>query len=188
MLAIYGIGLMFVAFWGIQEGLGGATLAAGFCLVVYQISRWAMGAAKRFFTKFSNNYEGHFDLSFLLTLEGRISRSHYLFGMALWHATAFLVVIALTNDWGDRLTGTQVLFIYVPFAALTIPLIVKRLHDLDMSLWWIAALPVPLVGLIVGVNMLFVRGTSRDTKNGPLSPPIFLKRKTLSHDKDRVAA
>jgi uncharacterized membrane protein YhaH (DUF805 family) len=92
------------------------------------------------------------DLSFawyFLSLKGRISRREFWLGQALLIVLVLLLEIKLTAYFlavrqpssSDELAFTLVLPFYFINAAMFWPvtaIVVKRLHDLNLSGWWVA--------------------------------------------------
>jgi uncharacterized membrane protein YhaH (DUF805 family) len=44
--------------------------------------------------------------------------------------------------------------------------VIRRLHDLNMSSWWLIAAFVPFLNIYVGLKLLFVKGSSKPNKYG----------------------
>ncbi len=53
--------------------------------------------------------------------------------------------------------------LFLPSLAVT----VRRLHDTDRSGWWILIFFIPIVGVIVAVVFLALKGTEGDNRFGP---------------------
>jgi uncharacterized membrane protein YhaH (DUF805 family) len=53
--------------------------------------------------------------------------------------------------------------------------IIRRLHDLSMSSWWLIAALVPFLNLFVGVQLMFFKGSNKANKYGqPLQRTYIL--------------
>ena len=46
-------------------------------------------------------------------------------------------------------------------------LIIRRLHDLNRPAWWCIGVFVPLVNLVLGIYLLFFKGTDGPNDYGP---------------------
>jgi uncharacterized membrane protein YhaH (DUF805 family) len=91
---------------------------------------------------------------------GRASRAEY------WWWVLFTGVVQLLL--GEGLLGTlAVLALIVP----SIAVLVRRLHDLDRSAWFLLVALIPAVGLIVLVVVLALPGTAGSNRYGPPRAP-----------------
>ena len=115
------------------------------------------------------------DWKFLFfTLRGRISRTMFWIG--------FLVLSALT--WGpvllfgaidpptspgpqEAILGVAALLWLILFVFGDIPIGVKRLHDLNMSGWWILFKFLPFGNLLFYLMLGVLKGTSGPNRFGP---------------------
>ena len=97
-------------------------------------------------------------------ISNRINRKRYIKRMlALLGITfilAFLVNFSLLIVGADilaedTLEGALGLLTLIPSLALMI----RRLHDLDRPAWWVIATFVPFLNLVLGLYLLFARGT-----------------------------
>ncbi|MBP5199087.1 MAG: zinc-ribbon domain-containing protein [Schwartzia sp.] len=104
--------------------------------------------------------------------DNRLNRKRYIMrGLALFFGlvvvcTAIGVVLALAgvDDSAIGVIGTLIGF------ASAIPgcmLAVRRLHDLDRPSWWIVGNFVPFVNCVLGLYLLFARGTFGPNQYGP---------------------
>ncbi len=84
-------------------------------------------------------------LSKYATFSGRSSRSAY------WWWTLFTVLVFLGATIGDRAIKTEVISGLTSLALLipSIAVMVRRLHDVDQSGWWVLIGLVPLLGFII---------------------------------------
>ena len=91
---------------------------------------------------------------------GRASRAEY------WWWVLFNGIVQLLL--GESLLGVLAVFaLIVP----SIAVLVRRLHDLDRSAWFLLVALIPAVGLIVLVVMLALPGTAGSNRYGPPRAP-----------------
>jgi len=98
-----------------------------------------------------------------ITFEGRASRSEY------WYFVLFMILCYVAASIIDGVLGLFVLYPLTVLAFL-IPSIaagVRRLHDTDKSGWWMLISLIPLVGFIVLIVLLCLRGTDGENRFGP---------------------
>jgi uncharacterized membrane protein YhaH (DUF805 family) len=105
--------------------------------------------------------------------QGRSSRSEF------WFWILFVVVVELALAAGQMLAwprakalGDVLTFGFFAFwIASVVPnyaVIFRRLHDLDRSGWWLLVMFVPVVGLLVLIYWLSLRGTDGANRYGTL--------------------
>src|SRR5262245_19847359 len=100
-----------------------------------------------------------------VVFSGRAKRSEYWY----WVLFQILLLIALLLADMAVLRNTGVLnaiaslALFLPSLAVT----VRRLHDSAKSGWWILIILVPLVGSIVLLVMMCLRGTDGPNRFGP---------------------
>jgi uncharacterized membrane protein YhaH (DUF805 family) len=93
---------------------------------------------------------------------GRYNRARYFWALLL--AFVPLAIIAYILGYVDAeyhpawSQGAQIFFSFISFAALS-PMAVKRLHDLDKPGVYYWLFLVPLAGPVLGLYLLFQRGT-----------------------------
>lgn len=106
------------------------------------------------------------------TFRGRASRSEYwwfyLFFLLVLTATAILDMALLGYDPANPsaapwLSVVGLLALFLPSLAAAI----RRLHDTDKSGWWYLLTFVPVVGGIVLLIFLLLRGTAGSNRFGP---------------------
>jgi len=104
---------------------------------------------------------------------GRSRRLEYgLFHLAFWIASAALVVLCMAFAAGGSTdpsvsmpspaaSAVAVLWSLFALAAVipSLALAVRRLHDQNMSGWWLLLGVVPLLGIVIGLMMFFAGGT-----------------------------
>lgn len=96
---------------------------------------------------------------------GRMSRSRF-FAWFLIAQIAPLVAtyVALFVD-AENVLAIAV-FVYIALSVIFTFPVVKRLHDLDMSGWYVLALFIPLIGTLLGIVLLISKGTAGPNKYG----------------------
>lgn len=125
---------------------------------------------------------GEIDTTSPFSPKGRFARSTYLaysFGtmFVMW---LLIVAVAGTGfartDASDMGTGTTVITVVAYLAIIVVSTIfgIRRLHDLSWSGWWMVAMYVPIVNIVLAVPVLFFRGTAGPNQYGPPRPPRTL--------------
>ena len=101
--------------------------------------------------------------------EGRARRKEY------WIFALISALILIFLSLIDELTGWKVwedegvlslvysIAVFVP----TLAVVIRRLHDTDRSGWWILIALIPLVGAIVLLVFLILKGNEGDNRFGP---------------------
>ena len=101
--------------------------------------------------------------------EGRARRKEY------WIFALISALILIFLSLIDEMTGWKVwedegvlslvysIAVFVP----TLAVVVRRLHDTDRSGWWILIALIPLVGAIVLLVFLILKGNEGDNRFGP---------------------
>lgn len=99
-----------------------------------------------------------------LMWRSRLRRREF-FWRALLSAIAFVVLfVFVENTIGYAAT----LILYLPFFAIWLSLMVRRLHDQACSAWWLLVLLVPAIGpVLVGWMLLFRAGSKGENQYGP---------------------
>lgn len=102
------------------------------------------------------------------TSKGRLNRRPFFFrGLAL--SLPSYLFFQLPEAWELSVGGViEILFLAIAFAALVLNVIqtIKRLHDVDKSGWYILLSPVPFINLILGLYLLFKKGTEGPNRFG----------------------
>lgn len=120
---------------------------------------------------------------------GRIDRIGFLLGSLFIFLTLVFVAIltgvivaslkgASAPNAATGISGTFFLAITIVcsflYVAGSIGLAIRRLHDMNLSGWWVLLYFVPIVGNIAPWVLLFIRGTDGPNKYGErLSPRDF---------------
>ena len=94
---------------------------------------------------------------------GRYNRAKYI-KMTLLVAIPIAVVIVLAAELASQ--GFILALNLVAFVALS-PITIKRLHDVDMPDWAYLLFLVPGANIILGLYLLFKKGTQGPNKYGP---------------------
>lgn len=102
-----------------------------------------------------------------ITFSGRASRSEY------WWFVLFTLLASFVLSFIDFSLGFQgnvqplsalfSLAVFLPSIAVA----VRRLHDRDMTGWWILIVLVPLLGALVLMVLFVMRGTEGRNRFGP---------------------
>mgnify|MGYP003435207309 CR=1 FL=1 len=100
----------------------------------------------------------------IFTFKGRSSRKEYIFKIVLIIAIIVIGDYIINNDNTEEYTFFGLLYIAIPVILLNIlliqyfPLAVRRLHDFNVSGWWILISFIPCGQLIV-FWLIFKKGT-----------------------------
>ncbi|QMU59507.1 MAG: DUF805 domain-containing protein [Boseongicola sp.] len=103
-----------------------------------------------------------------LTVEGRARRAEYWWFVLFGMIANFLA--SLVDSLGMGLGSNIGIAGAIVSLALLIPSITvggRRLHDRDMSAWWMLLILVPLIGFIVLLVLFVMRGTDGPNRFGP---------------------
>ena len=101
--------------------------------------------------------------------EGRARRKEYWIFVLI--SSLVLIFLSLIDEltgwkvWEDEgvLSLVYSIAVFVP----TLAVVVRRLHDTDRSGWWILIALIPLVGAIVLLVFLILKGNEGDNRFGP---------------------
>ena len=121
----------------------------------------------------------------ILTPRGRLGRMRFLvYSFAVGLAAnvimgilqAIFGVAAMDPDTmasGALPAGMMVvmLLVMIPMLIINLFITIKRLHDLNMSGWWVLLFLVPLLNVLFGLYLLFAPGTDGPNRFGPPPPP-----------------
>lgn len=105
----------------------------------------------------------------LFSFRGRLRRRDYFFqSIMLSILAAGIGVLAGFMMAMAETLALVLLIVFLPalMIILTMP-VVKRLHDLDVSGWFFLISFVPFLNMIMGLALLFVKGTTGPNKFGP---------------------
>ena len=99
------------------------------------------------------------------TLKGRANRKKYFLQILIpSFISGFGNVMVLSASEGTAGFGA---LIFLTGSILTIFPAVRRLHDLNVSGWYLLLWLVPLVNFILGLTLLFKKGTDGTNQYGP---------------------
>jgi uncharacterized membrane protein YhaH (DUF805 family) len=98
-----------------------------------------------------------------IDIEGRASRSEY------WWFVLFTIIASIVASILDLVTGLPVFAALTSLALLApgITVGVRRLHDRDMSGWWILLVLIPAIGTLILLILFVMRGTEGPNRFGP---------------------
>jgi uncharacterized membrane protein YhaH (DUF805 family) len=111
----------------------------------------------------------------VFSFHGRIGRLRYLaYG---WGMMMALMIIAIPLAGGSAMMGggeamgtvalLVVSLVYIAAMVLSVMFGKRRLNDLNRTGWWMLALLIPIVGLLLAIYMMFFAGTDGDNNYGP---------------------
>ena len=108
--------------------------------------------------------------SMFLRHDNRLNRKRYIL-RSITVAVAIIVVAIILSVIANKLgsTGAAVLGILIS-AAPIVPafmLSIRRLHDLNRPAWWCIGFFIPMVNFVLGIYLLFFRGTNGPNQYGP---------------------
>lgn len=112
--------------------------------------------------------------------KGRISRSVFFFGSFLNLAIMTLIYNDINFLYSNiKLLSIIVFFwlLFFYFAIIGLSLVVRRLHDINKSMWYSILLYIPLINFLFFLYLSFAKG---DEKNNDYGPPPFSKSFGLS--------
>ncbi len=106
--------------------------------------------------------------STLYSFDGRISiKTFWLRGVlpliGLW--VLFLLIIAYLPD--NTFGAIVAILLLLKFVGMVLAVVVKRLHDRDKSMWWIALYFIPIIGAVWAfIELGFLDGTPVENRYG----------------------
>ena len=116
-------------------------------------------------------YEPDKDLqSMFLRYDNRLNRKRYFFrGLALGAAVSIITKLIAMIAVSMHSSSVAMLgnIISIVAAIPSFMLIIRRLHDLNRPAWWCIGVFVPLVNLVLGIYLLFFKGTDGSNDYGP---------------------
>ena len=116
-------------------------------------------------------YEPDKDLqSMFLRYDNRLNRKRYFFrclvlGAAVSIITKLITIIAVSMNSSTISTLGTIISIVAMIPSFM--LIIRRLHDLNRPAWWCIGVFIPLVNLVLGIYLLFFKGTDGPNDYGP---------------------
>ena len=103
--------------------------------------------------------------SSIWSAEGRVGRAHYFWVSVLTSLAAALLTAVLPDESSGG--AVLALLLLLPLAWLAWVASIKRCHDIGHSGWMSLLFLVPFVNVVLGLYLLFKRGTSQDNEYGP---------------------
>ncbi len=99
--------------------------------------------------------------------KGRIRPGYYFGGFVFMHVVVWVLSLIM-NASGEGMFGTLIalvgIIVYLP---IMIGLMVRRLHDMNKSGWYILLSLVPLMNILFGFWILFSSGDKEANEFGP---------------------
>lgn len=94
--------------------------------------------------------------------DGRATRKEY------WLFVLLYIILIIVFSVLDVLLSSSIFVVLVPLALLIpqLAVIVRRLHDINCSGWWILLALVPLLGSIILFVMMLIDGTKGKNRFG----------------------
>lgn len=105
------------------------------------------------------------------TSKGRLNRKSYIY-RSLFLSLVLCIVQGVLTFATNTIDALELLFAVVAFGfslfsfVSNIMMDVRRLHDLDLSGWWMLLMLVPLVNIFFALYMLFFKGTEGPNQYG----------------------
>jgi uncharacterized membrane protein YhaH (DUF805 family) len=98
-----------------------------------------------------------------VNFSGRAIRSEY------WYWALFTTIGTFVTYLFDRATGVPITEPLFSLATLLpgLAVLVRRLHDLDRTGWWVLLIFIPLIGAIVLIVWFCMKGTEGPNRFGP---------------------
>ena len=101
------------------------------------------------------------------TFSDRASRKEY-WGFVLFYMSFLVVSVIILGatgggEWAIWISSILSLLLVIPSLAVYI----RRLHDTDHSAWWLFIAFVPIIGAIVLLYFLIIKGTEGTNRFGP---------------------
>lgn len=116
-------------------------------------------------------YEPDTDLkSMYLRYDNRLNRKRYILrSLALLAVVIVISIIFGLLATALKIKSLSILGTIISFAS-AIPsfmLVIRRLHDLDRPAWWCIGCIIPLINGVLGIYLLFFKGTDGPNQYGP---------------------
>lgn len=125
-----------------------------------------------------------FSTSELFNYHGRLNRMEYI-RRCLIYALAAIAMSVFSSFLGTidyNLGMLMEIIIYAITIPVSVCLAIRRLHDLDRSGWFYLISLVPVVNALLGLYLLFAKGTEGDNQYGP--DPLAPKNESNSTQKN----
>lgn len=119
-------------------------------------------------------------MQLLFSAKGRLNRQKLIVSLFLWAIVVFgmMIISSIFSTMACDPEASSIItvlmglswFIYLVLSIAcvysTIVLQIKRWHDLDKSGWFFLLGFIPIVGVVCGVYLLFIKGTDGDNRFG----------------------
>ena len=106
----------------------------------------------------------------IFTTTGRLNRLRYFkytLGLGLFFGVIQGIFTFIFNaDEGSFLLNTIETLLSFPLAVGSVMLQIRRLHDLDKSGWFVLLSVIPVINVLFGLYLLFVKGTDGTNQYG----------------------
>ena len=105
-----------------------------------------------------------------LRYDNRLNRKRYIL-RSITVAVAVIVVAIILSVIANKLGSGAIAALGILVSALPIipafMLSIRRLHDLNRPAWWCIGFFIPIVNFVLGIYLLFFRGTKGPNQYGP---------------------
>ena len=108
--------------------------------------------------------------SMFLRYDNRLNRKRYIL-RSITVAVAVIVIAIILSVIAEKLGSGAIAALGILICALPIipafMLSIRRLHDLNRPAWWCIGFFIPMVIFVLGIYLLFFRGTKGPNQYGP---------------------
>lgn len=105
-----------------------------------------------------------------LRYDNRLNRKRYIL-RSITVAVAVIVIAIILSVIAEKLGSGAIAALGILVCALPIipafMLSIRRLHDLNRPAWWCIGFFIPMVNFVLGIYLLFFRGTKGPNRYGP---------------------
>ena len=105
-----------------------------------------------------------------LRYDNRLNRKRYIL-RSITIAVVVIVIAIILSEIADKLGSEATAALGILISALPIipayMLTIRRLHDLNRSGWWCVGFFIPMVNFVLGIYLIFIRGTNGPNQYGP---------------------
>ena len=116
-------------------------------------------------------YEPDTDLkSMFLRYDNRLNRKRYILRSLALLAVIFVIsglIVLLSTVLKIRSLSILSMIVSIASAIPSFMLVIRRLHDLNRPAWWCIGCLIPLVNGVLGIYLLFFKGTDGPNQYGP---------------------
>ena len=100
-------------------------------------------------------------LDHIFSFKGRRNRKSYIL-----FVLAVAVLSAISNIIFIEIAPVLVLIIFIPLTIAQLAVTTQRLRDTDHTGWWVLLGFIPIINLILGLYLLFKKGTEGNNRFG----------------------